>query len=491
MSAVPRRSVAALLERHPALLAAPVGGWVDFLTSFGFQRLAIQELLINSPDVLTSSNIFRAGQVFLFLKRLGVPNEAIVGPIFKWRALLAEDVDYEAAAAFLGAEGSGVVPPLALGQLAVEYPSLLAAAVEGEGGLRERLALLRGLGPEAPAQLRGVLWEDWCTWARGLAEWPTAVAPKLAALEGVMGSRGGAEALLRAVPEALKYPLESRLRPNVRLLTELIGLEAQAVASLLRSAPGVLALAPDQLESRWAFLEEAAGGGPADLLAHPPYLLASLSAVTGPRLFFVAQKALWDRLSTPPPTPAAAVPSGLGEAAAQRQAGSGGEAAAAAAGAAGFGGGGAAAQRQGGGRRRGRSMADDSDDEEDELPAASGSRSRSGSGSDEEVLDQVACLDLAWLVEGSDEEWLRRVWEEQRRKRTGFKLIGSGSGSGSSSGSGSGPSEQELLLLRGEWEECVAEWGSMLGWCADKAFTRAGRKAHREQLSLFCLLVQS
>lgn len=60
---VPRRSLGGLLERHPPLLLAPVQTWVDFLFGFGFQRLAVQDLLINSPDVLTSSSVFRAGQV--------------------------------------------------------------------------------------------------------------------------------------------------------------------------------------------------------------------------------------------------------------------------------------------------------------------------------------------------------------------------------------------------------------------------------------------
>lgn len=41
--AVPRRSLGGLLERYPAILTAPVATWVDFLGSFGFQRLAVQE----------------------------------------------------------------------------------------------------------------------------------------------------------------------------------------------------------------------------------------------------------------------------------------------------------------------------------------------------------------------------------------------------------------------------------------------------------------
>nr|CBO84776.1 mTERF1 protein [Chlamydomonas reinhardtii] len=249
--AVPRRSLGGLLERYPAILTAPVASWVDFLGSFGFQRLAVQELLLNSPDVLANSSVFRAGQVFLFLKRLGVPNDQIVGPIFKWRALLSEQVDFEAAADFLASE-AGIAPEL-LGQVACQYPALLAAPVATE--LAPRLAFLRGLGPEAPGLLRGVLHEDWYGWVHGLANWPTAVAPKLAALEAVVeGGPQAAAALLRRVPEALKYPPESRLVPNLRLLQGAMGLDQQSLAALLRGAPEILSLAPEQLESRWTFL---------------------------------------------------------------------------------------------------------------------------------------------------------------------------------------------------------------------------------------------
>lgn len=62
----------------------------------------------------------------------------------------------------------------------------------------------------------------------GLANWPTAVAPKLAALEAVVeGGPQAAAALLRRVPEALKYPPESRLVPNLRLLQGAMGLDQQ------------------------------------------------------------------------------------------------------------------------------------------------------------------------------------------------------------------------------------------------------------------------
>ncbi len=63
-----------------------------------------------------------------------------------------------------------------------------------------------------------------------MANWTTAVAPKLAALERAVGGREQAEALLRAVPEALKYPAESRLAPNLRLLTKEMGLQGEVSA---------------------------------------------------------------------------------------------------------------------------------------------------------------------------------------------------------------------------------------------------------------------
>ncbi|GLC46737.1 hypothetical protein PLESTB_001358000 [Pleodorina starrii] len=415
---VPRRSLGPLLERHPPLLTAPVGAWGDFLASFGFQRLAIQELFLNSPDVITSSSVFRAGQVFLFLRQLGLSNQQIVGPIFRWRALLAEGVDYQAAASFLVSEG-GLHPDL-LPRLATTYPTLLAAPVEGEGGMRPRLAFLQGLGPGAAGVLRGVLWEEWCGWLHGLANWSTAVAPKLTALEAVVGSGGAAEALLRLVPEALRYPPESRLAPNLRLLMGSVGLQGEPLSSLLLGASSLLSLSPDQLESRWTFLLEAANGDQADLLAHPPYLLAPLDKVTGPRLFYTALRGLTTRLTQP-----------------QHQAET-------AAGGAGGGTGGGAGGGGGGGHN----------------------------------------LDLKWLVEGSDEEWLRRVAAEQRRR-------GAAGGLG---GGGGGEEEQEeeevMLLLRGDYEEVVSEWDSLLGWCCDRAFTAAGRKRFEEQLSLFYLLVQ-
>ncbi|KXZ45251.1 hypothetical protein GPECTOR_56g347 [Gonium pectorale] len=433
---VPRRSLGALLERHPPLLAAPLPAWADFLAGFGFQRLAIQEwvgtgwdagrggLFLNSPDVVTSSSIFRAGQVFLFLKQLGLPNEQIVGPIFRWRALLAEGIDFQAAASFLVSEAG--VDPFLLPRAASTYPALLAAPVEAE--LRPRLAFLRRLGAggpdgEAGAQraLRGMLWEEWCGWLPGLANWQISVAPSLAALEAALGGRAEAEALLAAVPGALRQPPESRLAPNLRLLRGAVGLEGQALVSLLRAAPAILALPPAQLESRWTFLQEAANGGIADLAAYPTFLTTPLDTVSGPRLFYAALRGLNWRLATSP---------ALTEA----------EPAAALAGTS------------------------------EPTPRAE--------------------LDLRWLCEGSDEEWLRRVAEaqrQQRRRGQGLPPVASDGGAGGGAG---GISEEELLLLRGDWEEVVSEWSSLLGWCADRAFTAAGAAKFREQLSLFHLLLQ-
>lgn len=162
-------------------------------------------------------------QVFLFLKRIGLTTQQLVGPIFQWRALLAEGADFESVAAFLTAptapfpnpsapsspstpsvyhadtlsaastisdtttttttssptvpepetssqapaaaptarHGLGL-PPELLPRVALTYPDLLGRSVAGELG--PRLAFFTSLGPEAPQQLRGVLWEEWCSW---------------------------------------------------------------------------------------------------------------------------------------------------------------------------------------------------------------------------------------------------------------------------------------------------------------------------------------
>ncbi|GIL95715.1 hypothetical protein Vretimale_1682, partial [Volvox reticuliferus] len=448
---VPRRSLGALLERHPPLLTAPLGAWADFLASFGFQRLAIQELFLNSPDVITSSSVYRAGQVFLFLRQLGLRNEEIVGPIFRWRALLVEEADYQSAASFLASEGG--VPDELLPRVASTYPGLLAAPVEGE--LRPRLQFLKGLGPEASRLLRGFLWEDWCGWIHGLANWSTAVAPKLVALEDLLpGGRPAAEALLREVPEALKCPPESRLVPNLRLLTGRMGIQGESLFVLLCGAPAILSLPPEQLESRWVFLLEAANGSKADLLAYPPYLLASLSKVTGPRFFYITLRGLTSRFMNRA-----------------------------------FNGGDAVASESG---RRGR-----------EVGAGFGI-----AGSNEYNLD------LRWLCEGSDDEWLKRMALEQRAGPGGggwsaapLALVVGMAGEARTASHGqegakelagqqqpqwqeAGLVKEELLLLRGDYDEVLSEWDSLLGWCCDKAFTERGCKRFEEQLSLFYLLIQ-
>lgn len=121
------------------------------------------------------------------------------------------------------------------------------------------------------------------------------------------------------------------------------------------------------------------------------------------------------------------------------------------------------------------------------------------SGTEEgEQRAPVGSLDLRWLCEGTDDEWLRRVAVEQQAR------AGSGAGKGGSGGALAGvvlpglpgrvaPGQDEaavLALLQGDWDEVVSEWHSVLGWCCDRAFTRAGRKKHEEQLSLFYLMVQ-
>ncbi|GIL44122.1 hypothetical protein Vafri_1656, partial [Volvox africanus] len=449
---VPRRSLGALLERHPSLLTAPLGAWGDFLASFGFQRLAIQELFLNSPDVITSSSVFRAGQVFLFLRQLGLSNEEIVGPIFRWRALLAEGADYQSAASFLASEGE--VPVDLLPRVASTYPGLLAAPLEGE--LRPRLHFLKGLGPEASRVLRGVLWEDWCGWVHGLANWSTAVAPKLMALEGVLpGGRPAAEALFREVPEALKCPPESRLVPNLRLLTGRMGIQGEQLFALLRGAPAILSLPPEQLESRWVFLLEAVNGSEADLLAYPPYLLASLSKITGPRFFYITLRGLTSRLTS-------RASNGCDTVASESR----------------------------------------------------GSGLEVGSGF-ETAASNKDNLDLRWLCEGSDDEWLKRMAVEKRAGPSGgggsaallalpvgaageSRIAAQGQEGGEEPAAGQqqpqrqqeGVVDEELLLLRGDYDEVVSEWDSLLGWCCDKAFTERGRKRFEEQLSLFCLLIQ-
>ncbi len=131
-------------------------------------------------------------------------------------------------------------------------------------------------------------------------------------------------------------------------------------------------------------------------------------------------------------------------------------------------------------------------------PAPTGSSTEEG-----QEQAPVGTLDLRWLCEGTDDEWLRRVALEQQA-RASSSSSSSSAGTGSSDGAFAGvvlpglpgrvaPGQDEaavLALLRGDWDEVVAEWHSVLGWCCDRAFTRAGRKKHEEQLSLFYLMVQ-
>lgn len=56
---LPARILGTILTQHPQLLAVDLTAWVDFLTAFGFDQPAIQELLRSSPEAFYNSNVFQ------------------------------------------------------------------------------------------------------------------------------------------------------------------------------------------------------------------------------------------------------------------------------------------------------------------------------------------------------------------------------------------------------------------------------------------------
>lgn len=56
---LPARILGTILTQHPQLLAVDLTSWVEFLTAFGFDQPAIQELLRSSPEAFYKSNVFQ------------------------------------------------------------------------------------------------------------------------------------------------------------------------------------------------------------------------------------------------------------------------------------------------------------------------------------------------------------------------------------------------------------------------------------------------
>jgi hypothetical protein len=58
---LPSRIQGTILTQHPQLLAVDLPSWLEFLTAFGFEQPAIQELLRSSPEAFYNSNVFQVG----------------------------------------------------------------------------------------------------------------------------------------------------------------------------------------------------------------------------------------------------------------------------------------------------------------------------------------------------------------------------------------------------------------------------------------------
>lgn len=56
---LPARILGTILTQHPQLLAVDLTAWVEFLTAFGFDQPAIQELLRSSPEAFYNSDVFQ------------------------------------------------------------------------------------------------------------------------------------------------------------------------------------------------------------------------------------------------------------------------------------------------------------------------------------------------------------------------------------------------------------------------------------------------
>lgn len=125
-------------RRHALGLHEGLGGRITTRQQRGYTRLHVMHLLRRWQPCIVPVRI----------------------PLSRLAHTHASPPPRQAAADFLASE-AGIAPEL-LGQVACQYPALLAAPVATE--LAPRLAFLRGLGPEAPGLLRGVLHEDWYGW---------------------------------------------------------------------------------------------------------------------------------------------------------------------------------------------------------------------------------------------------------------------------------------------------------------------------------------
>lgn len=302
---LPSRIQGTILTQHPQLLAEDLAAKVEFLTAFGFEQPAIQELLRSSPEAFYNSNIFQAGELLLFLRQtLQLPEDAVMRN-FKWAAVLGPGATQESMQAVVAAlqehlatavNSSSSSTPDLLPHLQA-FPEVLGWDVAAD--LMPKLRFFEGLGQPGQELLRGTLWEPDSSWLPGLRSWSYSVAPKLALLRDVLGSEHEAQHLILQCPTVLKLPIETKLQPVLGALTTL-GLTGGQVADLLRSCPQLMAQSKDGIVSRVNFLTDAIGGTPDDLLTYPGYALLSLSDVIGPRYYFLARQPGWlDAFSEP------------------------------------------------------------------------------------------------------------------------------------------------------------------------------------------------
>jgi hypothetical protein len=66
-----------LLQSHPQLLQCPLASWMDFFSSFGFNRSQIKNLVSQQPRMLIDSDVATAGAAILRLKQLGFDNDEV------------------------------------------------------------------------------------------------------------------------------------------------------------------------------------------------------------------------------------------------------------------------------------------------------------------------------------------------------------------------------------------------------------------------------
>ncbi|KAF8057245.1 RSP2 [Scenedesmus sp. PABB004] len=277
-----------LLGRNRDLLAHPVPlqRWLDLLGVAALPSRLVADFLLRAPPaLLTGTTQAQALQVVAFLKGLGIkPEHLWPRVICACPAVLAEDVGGRLAPllSFLGGLG---LEPAHVGRMACVFPELLTV------GLEER------------------------------------VAPFVAYLTALGATPGQAATLLSEAPQALRAPPGEVFGGRVSALTDGLGLSAEGLAGVVRSSalflttkdapheqlafladelrltpeqvrgvvtacPAVLAEKPLELQRKLAYLTSHLDMEPADVLAHPTFLGASLMQVIGPRHAFAVSRGL-------------------------------------------------------------------------------------------------------------------------------------------------------------------------------------------------------